>query len=207
MSWYSIRPIADSWQGPRTPAVQRRSLWTFKASHDDTLVLLRDELGRLDGENVVLQIDIREQDLRLDGGIRAIAPQPIFPGVRVTFDSRHGPLAYQTDTCERWQHNVRSIALGLQALRAVDRYGITRHAEQYTGWKALPPGSAIATPPSMTKTEALKVIQEISGDDIYTPPEAMWRRARAITHPDRHAGDRTRWDQVEAAARVLGYVR
>jgi hypothetical protein len=52
-------------------------------------------------------------------------------------------LIYATDACELWQHNVRSIALGLEALRAVDRYGITRRGEQYAGFRAaLTAGSA-----------------------------------------------------------------
>jgi len=33
---------------------------------------------------------------------------------------------------------MRAIALSLQALRAVDRYGVARRAEQYRGWKQLP---------------------------------------------------------------------
>lgn len=43
---------------------------------------------------------------------------------------------YGTDCCVFWEHNVRSIALGLQALRAVDRYGISRRGEQYAGFRA-----------------------------------------------------------------------
>lgn len=50
-------------------------------------------------------------------------------------------LVYATDVCEFWQHNIRSIALGLEALRAVDRYGISRRGEQYAGFRAaLTPG-------------------------------------------------------------------
>jgi hypothetical protein len=45
-------------------------------------------------------------------------------------------LVYATDACDFWQHNVRSIALGLEALRAVDRYGISRRGEQYAGYRA-----------------------------------------------------------------------
>lgn len=45
-------------------------------------------------------------------------------------------LIYATDCCVFWQHNVRSIALGLESLRAVDRYGITRRGEQYAGFRA-----------------------------------------------------------------------
>jgi hypothetical protein len=45
-------------------------------------------------------------------------------------------LVYATDVCAFWQHNIRSIALGLEALRAVDRYGISRRGEQYAGFRA-----------------------------------------------------------------------
>ncbi len=45
-------------------------------------------------------------------------------------------LVYATDVCDFWQHNVRSIALGLEALRAVDRYGISRRGQQYAGFRA-----------------------------------------------------------------------
>lgn len=51
-------------------------------------------------------------------------------------------LIYATDACEDWRHNVRSIALGLEALRAVDRFGISRRGEQYAGFRAaLPAGT------------------------------------------------------------------
>jgi hypothetical protein len=39
-----------------------------------------------------------------------------------------------------WPSRVRSIALGLEALRAVDRYGLTHQGEQYTPWKAIGSG-------------------------------------------------------------------
>ena len=45
-------------------------------------------------------------------------------------------LVYATDCCVFWQHNLRSIALGLEALRAVDRYGISRRGQQYAGFRA-----------------------------------------------------------------------
>lgn len=31
-----------------------------------------------------------------------------------------------------------------------------------------------------------------------------WKRARRLVRPDRHGGDRTEWDRVEAAAAALG---
>lgn len=44
-----------------------------------------------------------------------------------------GRMVLATDVCEDWMHNVRSIALTLEALRAVDRYGATQ-GRQYAGF-------------------------------------------------------------------------
>jgi hypothetical protein len=58
-----------------------------------------------------------------------------FVALQAALDPGHR-LVYATDACDFWQHNVRSIALGLAALRAVDRYGISRRGEQYAGYRA-----------------------------------------------------------------------
>lgn len=127
------------WPHPATP--NRRSRWTFKAGWQDTLNLLEYELDRLNGREVVIGGGWREQDIRLDGLPRSDAREPAFPGVEISFEIKGGRrLAYATDVCQTWQHNVRSIALGLEALRAVDRFGITRHGEQYAGFAQLTAG-------------------------------------------------------------------
>lgn len=156
-----MRPLG-AWDGPRTEKDQRRSRWAFKAPWSSTLDLLERELAYLDAGDVVIEADFREQDLRLDGAPRSNARQPVDPGVRISFDSKHGPLVYAADTCAFWQHNVRSIALGLEALRAVDRYGITRRAEQYTGWKQIggSPSSALVPPAPLTRHRAAEILAD-----------------------------------------------
>ncbi len=117
----------------------------FKASWPDTQALLAREAEYLGADLVVIQIDVTEADLRRDGMIRANA-RIGFPGVRVSFESRHGPLTYATDTYDSvwhggmpgWHANVRAVALTLEALRAVDRYGVGKRGEAYVGWQALP---------------------------------------------------------------------
>ncbi len=204
---YTFRPLSQWTEAETDP---RRSRYTFKAPWQDTLNLLAYELDHLDAEHVVLQADFREQDLRLDGMPRANALQPAHPGVRVAFDSKHGPLIYATDSCEFWQHNVRSIGLGLEALRAVDRYGVTRRGEQYTGWKQLPSG--IATPAPMTVEDAARFLLDSAdldlGDDI-TPVIAMTEARQAVyrlavkqLHPDR-GGDTVEFQRLQEAKRVL----
>jgi len=53
-----------------------------------------------------------------------------------TGEMRDGHRLLRNVCDEDWRHNVRSIALGLEALRAVDRYGISRRGEQYAGFRA-----------------------------------------------------------------------
>lgn len=195
------RPLQLPWGQPFTE--QRRGRGTFKATWSATLDLLDRELWHLEADAAVLQVDVTDAEVRLDGQLRANA-RPNFPGVRLVADTPQGTLLWQTDACELWQHNVRSIALGLEALRAVDRYGITTAGEQYKGWLQLEAG---AGPSSMDA--AAEVIWHWSR---LTPtgalPDSMhYRAARANAHPDRNGGMRTGWDAVEAAGKTLGLVR
>ena len=209
-----VRPVS-SWPGARTAPADRTTS-RFTGSWSSTVTRLATELEALDATRVVLEVYVREQDLRLDGLPRANAKIDD-PGVVLSFDSKHGPLRYACDTFERprwgdgamqddWQHNVRAIALGLEALRKVERYGITRRGEQYAGWKALPaPISDGST--HMTHGDAVALIENLSGiDGIDHDPVARKnaiRRARAEAHPDRNDGQRVVWDLIETAVKVI----
>lgn len=176
----TFRPLTV-WPYPDT--YPRRSRSTFKAGWGSTLELLSRELRMLGASEVVIGAFFREQDLRLDGLPRADARVPHHPGIEISFNHpEHGRLVYATDVCERWEHNVRSIALGLEALRAVDRYGITRRGEQYAGWKQLPRGDG----PSAERGRAL--IRDYGSV----------REALMATHPDR-GGNAADFADVQAA--------
>lgn len=142
---YTFRALT-AWPYAPTPAYKRRGRYTFKAGWDDTLGLLSREMRLLKADQPVIAAGFREQDLRLDGLPRSNAREPSHPGVEISFTAfaveGRPRLVYATDVCERWEHNVRSIALGLESLRAVDRYGITRRGEQYAGWRQLTDGGA-----------------------------------------------------------------
>lgn len=199
---YTFRPL--QWSDTSTPASQRRSSSTFRATWRDTLALLASELDHLDARDVVIEADFTEADIRLDGMPRANARTPRHPGVRIAFASKFGPLVYSTDAHEWWQHNVRAIALGLQALRAVDRYGVTKRGEQYTGWAALPPA-----PPADPKRDAAMVLVSMGGGDpdrILTDPEyraQVYKRAARAAHPDHggSVGDMSRLNVADAVLR------
>jgi hypothetical protein len=153
----------------------------FRSGWADTLNLLQRELGHLGAQNVVVGCGLREEDIRQDGWPRSGAKQPAHPGVEVSFDSPHGRLVYATDVCAHWEDNVRAIALGLEALRAVDRHGITRRGEQYAGFKALPAGDG----PNAERGKQL------------VDEHGSVRSALHATHPD-HGGDARDFADVQA---------
>lgn len=169
------RPIG-AWTDPVTTD---RSRSPFKASWADTLDLLGFETDKLGASLVVLQIAITEDDLRRDGLIRANA-RVGFPGVRVAFESDRGPLMFATDAYDWWQGNIRAIALGLEALRKLDRYGITKRGEQYVGWQAL----AASANTAMDRTEAAALL---AVDTRWTPAQLLQDRAAVQLAHRQHA--------------------
>jgi hypothetical protein len=204
---YEIRPLV-AWTDPETPV--RRGSHLFRASWRDTLTLLGDEITKIDGqEPVVFQIDVQEGDIRRDGMLRARA-EVGHPGVIVSFVSKYGPLRYATDAYEQqyyggmasWQANIRAIALALHALRAVDRYGVTKRGEQYAGWRAIaapaPMFSSAGEAAEWMRHYALEIKVEYGG---LTTRELYKRMAKRM-HPDTGA-PRADWDRLDEARRVL----
>jgi len=208
MTSYTVRPLSDrTWLRP--PA--RRKPTRFTAKWAETEDLLLTEVEHLRGRDLVIEVDVREQDLRLDGTLRANAREATTPAVVVAFDSRdHGPMLYRCDTFYApyrgqgpdWQHNARSIALTLQALRTVDRYGATETGQQYAGFKALPGGTPMpSAAPAMSSSAAAEYLRSFAmpTDSL----QSAYRLALRATHPDA-GGTREKFDKVMAAARVLG---
>ncbi len=180
---YEIRPLGP-WIGPVTE--NRKTGAQFRSNWESTLKLLRSEAEWLDAGNLIIQVDANPSDIRLDGMLRVRA-QVGFPGVRVSLDSMWGPLTYATDAYENWRKNVHAIALSMQALRAVDRYGVSTKGEQYRGWAAIEGNGDAA------KRAAQDLIASYGG----------LADALKATHPDR-GGNAADFQRVQEARRVLG---
>lgn len=185
MTRYEIRPLGV-WTQPRTtvrPSCRFRAPWTA------TLDLLERETDMLGARLVVLQVDVTDAEIRRDGMLRANT-RIVFPGVKVSFDSMHGSMTYATDRYDEWKDNVRAIALSLEALRAVNRYGVTGSGEQYRGFVAIE-AKAAGVPLDLAEAKALI--------DSYGDVKA----ALLATHPDR-GGNVDDFHRVQEARRVLG---
>lgn len=219
MSGYSdLRDLGvqfGSFDGPEPHADGIRS--PFDASWGSTIELLARELRHLDAKQIVIEIGgLGAGDLRNDGIPRANAK--LGDAIRLSFSSRYGPLRYETgrftkgwygDALDGWQANLRAVALGLEALRKVDRYGITKRGEQYTGWKQLTstttPEDAIVTP-----TQARAVLIEAAGlvdpdrQGVALALDMIVTRAVKRSHPDVPGGSDDQFRKVQRAREILG---
>lgn len=198
----NVGPIR-TWPGELTRS-RRQS--PFRAGLTDTLELLDREIWQLTDTHTQVQsaevlVAIPAGDVwRLDGRPRAHAVAE-HPGVIFSLDSKHGRLSYPCDTFTTWQDNLRAIALGLEALRKVDRYGVTKHGEQYRGFLAI---EATAAPSGFaTVHEAQQWCKEVAG---YDPDETWTRRifreAQRAAHPDT-GGDPTTFQRLLRAENKL----
>lgn len=200
------------WPYEMTPDYNRR-YGQFKTSLTRTYDLLDRELQNLGARDIVIEAGFQPHEIRGDGWPRANARIPIHPGVAVHFDSRnYGHLRYATDVFRQWHDNLRAIAKGLEALRMVDRYGITKGGEQYRGFAALPE-AAIALGAGMTREEAATLLVKESSNehgtlfDVDDLLDGMWvmeayRAAAKKLHPD-HGGDADDFQRLQEAKRIL----
>ena len=211
-------PAHDAQFEDRWPYLETkgRKASPFTSSWSSTLELLDREITALKVRGAVaVRVVGAPTDVRRDGMLRASARLG-HPGVAISFESMHGPLTYPCDrfvsagqgALADWQVNVRAIALGLEALRRVERYGITSRGEQYAGWRQIEASSDGA--PFHDRDSAIKWLCTLAPADQvgYPPvPSTLLRIAKREAHPDRNGGRRGLWDLVEQAEALIGGVR
>lgn len=189
----SIRFVSVSqWPGKPTPSRDREQS-RFRAPYNDTLDLLDRELFQLSARNVVIQAYLETREIRNDGWPYSKA-QPSQPGVILSFEKlnedtgRYEEVSFPCDRFNQWEDNLRAIALALEALRKVDRYGITQHGEQYKGWTRLPPPSnGSHAEPEMTREDAIDFIAKYAGvrsSSVAQEWQQWYRIAARKLHPD-----------------------
>lgn len=198
-----VAPIRE-WPGTLTTDGQ---LSKFSATLTDTLRILDREIWHLadtraqqDSAELLVAIDAGQ--FRQDGRPYANA-KAAHPGVIFSIDSRHGHLSYPCDTFTQWEDNLRAIALALEALRKVDRYGVTKRGEQYRGFLAL---EATAAPAGFADVNAaLRFLASfhpnVPGAATVTP-KLLLRSAQRKAHPD-HGGDDATFQRVSLAEAKL----
>jgi hypothetical protein len=196
-----FEPLLD-WPHPQVRHEQSTfsARWAGETGTRDLLLKEADQLG---ATLVVVELDLRREDLRQDGEIRANAR--LHSGkVRVSLDTKHGPMRFACDRYHAgtlsWQANARAIALTMEALRTVERYGAVHTAEQYQGFLAI---EATAPEGFGSVDEALRWLARVTGLSAEeTPLPTLYRAAVKRLHPDA-GGDPADWARLDYARQIL----
>ncbi len=99
---------------------------------------LERECERLKARNTVLSTNV---SLRLDGRPRS-DEKPSDPGAAIYFSFRGKATVLACDTYTEVSDNIAALAAHLDALRAIERYGVGTIEQALAGYKALPADSA-----------------------------------------------------------------
>lgn len=204
----------DEWPREEFTATDDRQPSPFNSSWAQTLELLEHETFHLSARDgsVVIGTFHRPHDVLKSGQLRPETKMPAKPAVVVYFETydeqqgRYQPAQFECDQFLQWKDNVRAVALGLQALRKVDRYNVGKTGAQYAGYLALPP--APITLAAMSAEDAAQELaklapwtsqQILSDADIM---KAAYTNAAKKAHPDR-GGSHAQMAAINVAAQVL----
>lgn len=186
------------------PTTKNRKRAPFRVSYQFRLDLLEAELKKLGATDIVIQAQFEAREIRNDGWPRSTA-RPKGPAIVLSFKSSKGPLSFPCDTYTDWEDNLYAIALSLEALRAVDRYGVTQRAEQYRGWTQLPPpaepkafANNLEASAWLARTAGVVDGRPLVGDAL----RKAIRIAAKLLHPD-SGGSAEAFHHLQDAVRLL----
>jgi hypothetical protein len=160
---------------------------SFKSPYNNTLDKLEYELDKLKAKNIVIEAGFAMADIRNDGWPRGKS-KPSHPGVILYFTGAEGAMRFPSGTYQSFESNMHAIALTLENLRAIDRYGVTLGHQQYLGFKQI----AAPPPVEVSAEAAAREIEKRSGTSYrdvlrsFGDFEGAYRVAIKNTHTDGH---------------------
>jgi hypothetical protein len=197
-----FRPL-EQWPVKRENFKMRRDA-TFRSTYPQTLDLLESELAKLRAKDIVIQVEgLTLEYIRNDGWPKSGNWKNGYggPGVIVSFESSKGTISMPCDKFRDWQDNLRAIAKSLEALRMVDRYGVTRGNEQYRGWTQIGNGNG-----KMDREQAERYLAALLETDLSAirgnPAKESIRLARSKYHPDRGRDDADKKERHDIFLRI-----
>lgn len=179
----------------------------FRANYLKILDKLEYELGRMRASHIFLEAGFDLQELRNDGWPYS-GMTPKHHGVILYFKSDDGDLRFPCGTYSDWTDNLYAIALTLENLRAIDRYGVTLGHQQYLGFKSL------AAPAQSLEDHATFLAAHsdfgagvtVTAREIIADPKTyltVYRNAARTLHPDAPGSNPGLWDKLQTAKAML----
>jgi hypothetical protein len=138
---------------------------------DDAVGRLQTEMDRLGAaDGAIISTNLR---LRLDGRPRGDQGEPGDPGAAVYFRLKKQDRVLACDRYYRVADNIAAIAAHIEALRAIERYGVGTLEQAFSGYTALPPAA-----------DAWWLILNLPQSSTLDQVEARFRELARTAHPD-----------------------
>lgn len=144
---------------------------------------------RIVPEQAVVSTNLRT---RLDGLPYSGQPEPEDVGVAVYFEFDGKPTVMCCDKWTRVADNLNSIAATLEAMRALERYGVAECERAFTGFAALPA-------PGEVQARTCWVILGIPCTRSRGAINAAWKARCKVVHPDVEGGSHDAQAEVNGA--------
>lgn len=190
--WPEGRPRTSKWERGNA-----RFEATFARARDDVIREIKLLVGgtyQLDIAEVIISTNL---PLRRDGLPLANQRQPEDTGVAVYFNYNKTPVSFACDRWKKIEDNMRAVALTIDALRGIARWGTGDMMEAaFRGFTALP------------SPEDWRAVLEVGSGPVHRLAlESQYRMLRSKHHPDK-GGNAERFQAVqrawEQACRELG---
>lgn len=164
----------------------------------EEIQLVRKEVQRIPGaEGLVISTNL---PTRNDGMPMASAsPHGKDPGVAVYWAVRKRgrgavPYVMPCDTYDAIADNLHAIALSVEAMRSLDRWGAVKLEQAFAGFAALPPGAGTGAPAQPPWREVIggywpEGEGELEGEELLALVKQRYRKAMEKAHPDKGEGD------------------
>lgn len=167
--------------------------WTVGRACEELLEQLARAPIRASRSSVVISTNVV---LRVDGLPRSNQGQPGDPGAAVYFTLSRRPTVLACDKWNKVEHNLRALAAHVEAMRAMDRWGVGSLERAFEGYLALPaPGQTAGR--SWWEVLGLDDPSSCRAHPItLDEAEAAFREEAKHWHPDLPTGDRARWNEL-----------
>lgn len=172
----------------------RRESSMFKQTFDKTQRFLREEIRRLNATDLVVSTNLRT---RTDGGIYASDMDKLIddPGVAIYFKYKGKEISICCDKYRKVWENIYAIAKGIEALRGMDRWGVSDFLDRaFTGFQALPPAAK-----DLPARDWWVVLKFHNPPNEYSHVRGHYRQLAQELHPDAVGGSVEKFQELNSA--------
>lgn len=186
-----------SYKRTRYPSRSRFGITTaFGKARDEMFKQVEMLVSYYDRSTIILSSNVA---LRLDGIPYAGMKQPEDKGVALYFKYKDKQVVLCCDKWDKVEHNIWAIAKTVEAMRGIERWGVSDFLEHsFTGFAALPP------PTTETQKRVWWAVMGYSQqpDTVswnWAGVEAQYKSLAKKLHPDMPGGSTAAFQELQAA--------